>query len=372
MIETSKAYGRGLLTGIGRYATTLGRWTLYVEERALHDRQPSWLADWKGDGIIFRSFNRTMVDAIRRAGLPAVDTNSHVTGHGFPLVYADEEAVARVAIEHFLERGFANFGFCTVEEAPWVEWRRNAFCAQLAGRGLSCHERSVRAGRGQAGWETQLRDLVDWVQNLPKPVAVLAANDVCGLRLIDACRDAGVAVPEKVAVLGVDHDQVLDALASPPMSSIDLNAPRIGYEAAVLLDRMMAGEQPPGRPILIEPAGVMTRQSTDIAAVDDEDLADALSFIRRNALAGITVEDVLEHVCVSRATLERRFAQRLGRTPREEILRVQLDQVKRLLEHTDQSLRKIADGTGFKTASHLSVVFKRAVGCSPSEYRRRQ
>ena len=153
------------------------------------------------------------------------------------------------------------------------------------------------------------------------------------------------------------------------MSSIDLNAPSIGYEAAALLDRLMSGVPAPHDPILIEPAGVVARQSTDITAVNDADLAEALSFIRRNALAGITVQDVTEHLCISRATLERRFARQLGRTPKEEILRIQLDQVKRLLERTQHPLYEIAELTGFKTASHLSVVFKRVFRCSPSQYR---
>ncbi len=369
MIETSKVYGRGLLEGIGRYAMAHGRWSMYVEERSLEARQPSWLGNWEGDGIIFRSHSRSLLNSVLATGAPAVDTNTAITGHRFPLVYADEAAVAQVACDHFLDRRFPHVGFCTLVEDPWVRLRRKAFVARLNELGQTCHCLSVKSKPGRLGWDEQRRRLAEWVGTLPKPVAVLAANDVCGTRLIDACRSIDVSIPEEVAVLGVDNDTVLDPLTSPPMSSIDLNPTRIGYEAAALLDRLMAGESKPEEPVFVKPTGVVVRQSTDIFAVDDPEVATALSFIRRHAAEGIKVTDVLDHLCVSRATLERRFAAAIGRSPKDEIYRVRLEQVKRMLAFTDYVLAQIADLTGFKTASHLSVVFKRKTGLSPSQFR---
>jgi LacI family transcriptional regulator len=369
LIETAKAYGRDLLEGIGRYAMAHGHWSLYVEERALHDPQPNWLAKWKGDGIIFRSFSAAMVEAIQFCGVPSVETHSQIAGHGFPLVYADEKTIARIAVDHFLQRNFQNIGFCSISEDRWVQWRRNAFVENLKTRRLTCHLLSAKSSEGRSGWEEQLQQLAAWVRQLPKPVAVLAANDVCGMRLIDACRLVNIAIPEQVAVLGVDNDAVLDTLTSPPMSSIDPNAARIGYEAAVLLDDLMHGIAQPQNPIFIEPAGVVARQSTDVSAIEDPELAAALTFIRHNAMRGIVVEDILSFLSISRATLERRFTRSIGRTPKEEIVRVQLEHVKRLLTLTDDSLMEIADLTGFKTCSHLSVVFKRNTGLSPNQFR---
>jgi LacI family transcriptional regulator len=369
IIETAKAYGRDLLEGIGRYAMAHGRWSLYVEERALHDPQPNWLAKWKGDGIIFRSFSQAMVEAIQCCGVPTVETHSQIVGHEFPLVYADENAIARIAADHFLQRQFQNIGFCAISEDRWVQWRRNAFVTHLKTRGLTCHQMSAQESKGHTGWDEQLQQLAAWVRQLPKPAAVLAANDVCGMRLIDACRMAGIAIPEQVAVLGVDNDAVLDTLTSPPLSSVDPNAARIGYEAAVLLDDLMHGLPQPKSPIFVEPAGVVARQSTDITAIDDPELSAALTYIRHNAMRGIAVENILSFLSISRATLERRFTRLLGRTPKEEIVRVQLEQVKRLLTLTDDTLSEIADLTGFKTNSHLSVAFKRNTGLSPMQYR---
>ncbi|MHB8902033.1 MAG: XylR family transcriptional regulator [Thermoguttaceae bacterium] len=369
MIETSKVYGRGLLEGIGRYAMGHGRWSMYVEERSLEAHQPSWLRSWKGDGIIFRSHSRSLVDAVLATGVPAVDTNTAITDHGFPLVYVDETAVAHLACDHFLERRFDHFAFCALGEDPWVRIRRQAYLARLDALGHRCHCLSVRQCLGRRGWDKQREQLARWVRSLPSPVAVLAANDVCATRLINACRSIDVAIPEQVAVLGVDNDTVLDPLTAPPMSSIDLNVARIGYEAAALLDRLMAGEPKPAEPILIKPAGVVARQSTDICAIDDADVATALRFIRHHAIEGIKVADVLDRLCVSRATLERRFTAAIGRSPGEEIRRVRLEQVKQLLTLTDYVLPQIAERTGFKTAAHLSVVFKRQTGLSPSQFR---
>ena len=294
LIETSKIYGRMLLKGIGRYALTHGRWSMCVDERGLFDRQPDWLRHWRGDGVIFRSNGRAMVDAICATGLPAVDTNSAVVDHGFPLAYPDERAVARVAVAHFAERGFRHFAFCSMERARWVQWRHRAYVEHVRGLAHECHCHDAPIRRHQGSWDQQLRQLARWVAELPKPVAVLAANDICGMRLIDACRLAGEAVPEQVAVLGVDNDEILCTLTTPPLSSIDLNAEQIGYEAATRLDRMMRGEVALPPLNLVVPNGVVQRQSTNALAIEDEQLVAALEFIREHACEGISVTDVVK------------------------------------------------------------------------------
>ncbi|GAB6164759.1 DNA-binding transcriptional regulator [Thermostilla marina] len=369
LVETSKIFGRGLLEGIGSYAVAHGRWSLYMEERSLGEREPDWLRRWTGDGIIIRSYYEDVIDAIVSRGVPAVDTNTRVEGHGLPLVYVDEEALARMAVEHFLERRFQRVAFCTIEEGAWVDRRRRAFAQETRRHGIPCHWFSAEC-QGRSLWEAQRQELAEWAQSLPKPIAVLAANDMCGMRLIDACRSVDISIPEQIAVLGVDNDPVITTLTSPPMSSIDLNTPRIGYEAAALLDRMMHGEKPPRSEILLPPRGVVARESTDVFAMADPELAEALTFIRRHACDGITVGDVVHRLALSRATLERRFRRYLNRTPKDEILRIRLEQVKKLLTRTRHPLPEVAALAGFKTASHMSVVFKREVGMSPSTYRK--
>ncbi len=368
LIETSKVYGRGLLDGIGRYATAHGPWSLSVEERGLYEAPSSWLRSWRGDGVIFRSTDAAMVRAVRRLGVPAVDTNSSVVGHGFPLVYADEDRIAQLAVAHFLERRFQHLAFCSVETQRWVAWRREAFLREVARLGLTAHVFETSAP-SDVRWQRQQQRLATWVAALPKPVGILAANDVCGMRLIGACRNAGLRVPEEVAVLGVDNDEVLCRLTSPPLSSIDPDSPTIGYRAAALLDALMQGAPPPADPIWVPAHGVVARQSTATTAIADQDLVRALSFIRERACTGIDVADVVQHVGVSRATLERKFDAMLGTTPRQAIMHVQMERVKLLLAETSWPLERIAAATGYKTQSHLSVVFKRVAGLTPGAYR---
>ena len=367
LIETSDNYGRGLLQGIGSYALANGRWALYFEQRGMEERQPSWLRSWRGDGIIFRGNDRAVVRAIQKAGVPAIDTHCEITDHGFPLVYVDEAAVAQLAVEHFVERQFQHFAFCTVLERTWVQWRREAFRQALADRGLVVHEFST--GKRELQWDEQCRALAQWAQGLPKPIAVLTAEDVCGLRLINACRTVGIRIPEEVAVLGVDNDELTCGVTWLPLSSIDLNTRGIGQAAAALLDRTMRGLRPAAGPVWVPPSGVVTRQSTDILALDDADMVQALSFIRQHACNGLSVGDVVAHLAISRATLERKFARFLGRGPKEEILRIRLEQVKRLLRETDRTIAEICTLTGFTNDTHLSTAFKRQFGQTCGQYR---
>ncbi|WP_404308861.1 AraC family transcriptional regulator [Neorhodopirellula lusitana] len=369
LIETTSAYGRALLEGIGEYGDAHGGWRFYVEERGITDRPPAWLSNWEGDGIIFRSHSKFMLDAIQNCGVPAVDTNYKNSRHDHPSVYIDDEAVAEAAVNHFLERGFTNFGFCSVDNEQWVWKRCSSYLGALAAEGMSCHTWSLPDTKRNANWEQLLDDLCRWVSQLPKPIAIFAANDLSGIRLSDACRIGKIAVPDQVAILGADNDTTLNRFCSPPLSSVDPNASRIGYEAARLLDQLMSGEKPPQQQLLLPPAGVIARQSTDVTAINDSELALALTYIRQHACEGIAVSDVVKHLAVSRATLERRFASGLGCTPKQEIFRVRMKHVKRFLDNTDDGLAEIASHTGFGTPFHLSTAFKRSTGISPTAYR---
>jgi LacI family transcriptional regulator len=209
-----------------------------------------------------------------------------------------------------------------------------------------------------------------WLRGLPKPVAVFACYDNRGQQILEACVRGNLAVPEQVAVLGVDNDEVLCALTPPPLSSVMLNPHRVGWQAAALLGLMLKGETLRAEAHLIPPVDVVTRQSSDILAVADPKISSALRFIREYACKGIRVGDVLRHCPMARRALEMRFKKMIGRTPRQEILRVQLNRAKELLVGTALPLWEIAERTGFDQ-EHLSTVFKKQEGISPSEYRNR-
>ncbi|MGH7968618.1 MAG: substrate-binding domain-containing protein, partial [Limisphaerales bacterium] len=211
----------------------------------------------------------------------------------------------------------------------------------------------------------------NWIKTLPRPIGVMACNDMRGQQVLDACRATGVAVPEEIAVVGVDNDEVLCNLSEPPLSSVLPDAERIGYEAAVLLARMMAGEKMGPGETFVPPSGIITRRSTDALAVDDRQIAAATRFIREHACEGIDVSDVLRAVPMSRSTLDRRFMRILGRSPKDEILRVRLGRVKQMLAETDFPLSLISEKVGLEHVEHLSRMFKEREGTTPSAFRAR-
>ncbi|HUY92300.1 MAG TPA: DNA-binding transcriptional regulator [Pirellulales bacterium] len=373
LIETSNAYARGLLKGIVAYVREHRPWSIHLAEQGRGDTPPAWLARWQGDGIIARIENEAIARAVLKTRLPVVDVSAAREAPGVPWVETDDRVIARMAGEHLWQRGFRRLAFCGDSAFNWSNWRRDHFVEFAAERGCTCHvfDSAGSAGR-RASRDRQQRRLADWIRRLPKPVGVMACYDIRAQQLLDVCRDIDVAVPEDVAVIGVDNDELLCDLSTPPLTSVIPNTFRTGYEAAALLDRLLAGAAAPPEPHLIEPLGIEVRESTDVLAMEDREVAAAVRFIREHACDGINVGDVLKAVTLSRRVLESRFRARLGRTPHEEIVRLKLERVKQLLAETDLSIAAVAERAGFEHAEYLSAAFKQLIGRSPSAYRRQQ
>jgi LacI family transcriptional regulator len=370
LVETSNSYARGLLRGIVSYIREHRPWSLYLSEHNRGDKPPRWLAHWNGQGIIARVENGAIAEALRRVSVPLVDVSAARLIPALPWFETDDGAIAQLAADHLLERGFKYFAYAGDGRFNWSNWRCEHFqnCIRAAGR--ECHVYHPAKGFSQEA-EEQVDHLARWIRGLPKPVGVMACYDFRGQQVLDACRRVGVAVPDDAAVIGVDNDDLLCELSDPPLSSVIPNTNRTGYEAAKLLDEMMSGKRVRGETHLITPLGIATRQSTDVLAIDDRNVARAVHFIRQHACDGIKVRDVLKAVPHSRTLLESRFKRLLGRTPHEEILRVRLNRVKQLLIETDLPLEQIAERAGFPHVEYLSVAFRREVGTPPSQFRAR-
>lgn len=367
LFETTNAYARGLLIGIGEYILSHGPWSVHFAELGAADRPPSWLAAWDGQGIIVRGENVRIARAVAQLRVPVIDMTPSRLLPKAPWVKSDDSAIARLAAQHFLERGFRHFAFCGDARFSWSNRRGEQFSRLIRAVSRECHHYTpLRPG---TNGDAEVNAIAAWLTRLPRPVAVFACYDNRGQQVLEACRRTGLAVPEEVAVLGVDNDEVLCVLSPPPLSSVILNTRRTGWEAAALLSLMMKGEKIPPTAHLIPPVGIETRRSSDILAIADAKIAGALRYIREHACTGIQVSDVLQHCPMARRALETRFKKLLGRTPRQEILRVQLNRVKELLVGTELPIWEIAERTGFEP-EYLSVVFKQTLGLSPSEYRR--
>ena len=331
LIESSRAYGRGTLAGVAKYIRDHGHWSVFLQEHFLCDELPSWFDAWDGDGIITRIENAAVANVIKRLAIPTVYVRNVPPHLKVPSVVADNAAISRAAFEHLRDRGFRHFAFCGFNGADYSEERRDSFEKSVTRAGLHCHVFGMGhpdAGLNTAQYEAEgLEDrqrVARWLGGLPKPVGLMACNDMRGQQILDACRRVGIAVPDDVAVVGVDNESVFCDLSDPPLSSVMPNAERVGYEAAAMLDRMMTGKKVRMEPSLIEPAGVVARRSTEVLAIDDRRVAAAVRFIREHACEGIDVGDVVRAVPMSRSTLERRYARIMGHSPKQEILQTRL------------------------------------------------
>ncbi len=369
LVETSNAYARGLLQGVVSYLRDFGPWSIYFAEHSRGDVPPAWLPDWDGDGVIARIENIGIARAIRKLKQPVVDVSSAQLVPDLPWLETNDDAIAQLAVQHFCERGFRRFAYCGDARFNWSNWRGERFQKRLAEAGYSCAHFQPNP-RKTLDEESEVEEIGHWISQIPQPVGVLACYDFRGRQVLDACRRRGISVPEKVAVMGVDNDELLCSLSTPPLTSIIPNTHRTGYEAAQLLDRMMDGLSVERRGYFIEPLGVATRQSSDILAIDDPNVVRAIRYIREHACEGIRVKDVLRAMPQSRRILESRFHKFIGHTPHDEILRVQLDRARALLTETRLPLAEVAQRAGFAHQEYLSVVFKKHTGMPPSQYRR--
>ena len=375
LIETTGVVGRDILCGIARYARESGPWALRHEPRSQQFTEgwvPTWLETWEGNGILGRIETDAMVDAVKHAKVPAVDLLGVRHDLPFPLVTPDNHAIGRLGAEHLLERGFRLFCFIGWEHERWSDARCQAFREKVRERGCDCAVLNLPTFKTlPERWDSFIDELVTWIRERPKPLGLMLCYDNVGPPVTQACREAGVAVPEEVAIIGVDNEEVICGICDPPLSSICPNHEEVGYQGAALLDRMMTGGAPPTKPIVVPPRTVVVRQSSSVSAIEDPVVSAALSMIREHACNGLQVRDVAEKVPVSRSVLQRRFQSVLGRSVHNEIVRVQLRKAQELLKETDLSVRTIAEKAGFKHPEYMAAVFKHRVGVTPVAYRRR-
>ena len=369
LIDTSSVYGRELIEGVGRYAAEHGPWSIYHDDRGLFDPLPTWLKRWQGDGIIARSVRRADLKRLLATGVPVVELFADFALSP-PQVCPNEDTIGKLAVEHFLDRGLRNLAFYASDWAWWIDTRRTAYAntiREFDHASCSYFELCAPAKSKRRLGEARLDR---WLKSLPKPCGVFCACDVYAIQVTNACRRLGIAVPTQIAVLGVDNDPVVCSVSFPPLSSIDLNSRRVGYEAAALLDRLMAGLTPPKRNMLVEPGRVITRESTDVMAVDDADVAHAIRMIREHACRGLRVTEIADSLGLSLRALQQRFQRVLHRTPKQELLRVQIERAKMLLMQTDLSVESVAKRCGFTAFEYFVRAFRRETGSTPRVYRK--
>jgi LacI family transcriptional regulator len=361
---------REILGGVARYVRTHRPWHVLLDLGTAVEPSPV-LRGWTGDGIIAQLRGPEMVKwaearRIARVTTPALEGEQT---HWFPTIDRADEA--KLAAEHFYSRGLRHFAFCP--HASGQSWGRlDPFVAAVEKRQRSCHVYVLSSPLlSSAPWQAQFDDLCRWLSELPKPIGIFTANDERGYQVIDACRHAGLRVPEDVAVLGDDNDQAVCELCNPPLSSIQRPHEEMGYRCAALLDLLMLGKPIPPQPLL-PPNRLILRQSTDVLAVDDPEVASALRFIHQNLGRPFAVKELLHEVPIGRRSLEQRFQRSIGRTLGREIRRLRITRATQLLVDTQLSMPEVARRCGFTSAPRLTEAFRRELGKTPTSYRRRR
>ena len=375
IIDPGQTYDRRIIRGVAAYVQKYRRdWSLYVEDD-LVARLPD-LKAWAGDGIVANFDDRRIAQAVKSLGVPVVGVGG---GYGYydddsdiPYVRTDNRGIARLAAEHLIDLGFRRFAFCS--EPPtrtngFVRERAEAFTECIAEAGFECE---VFAGRFSPAkqWRRSQAALQKWLERLARPIGMMACTDARARHVMMACRVAGLRVPDDIAIVGVDNDDIMCELTQPPLTSIEQGAMRVGFEAAALLDEMMAGKKPHRHNTTAAPERLVARQSTDVMAVADEDVAEAIRYIRQHACDPIQVRDVLEVARMSRSTLEARFRESIGRSIHAEIRRVQIDAARRLLITTNMPIKEVVQRVGVSSVQYFTAMIRHATGQTPGEIRK--
>ncbi len=362
-------YDQQLHRGIARYARNAG-WALETH-MAHYGVLPSY---WEGDGIMTLLFpdRKDLLRLVRTSSAAVVDLTRDVA-LPLPRVLLDNQTIGEMGAEHLLERGFEHLAYFQFSNANDIRERAEGFARAVhrAGRSLlplDWHAYSQAGRRRRVSW---MRWLLAQLKALPKPVGIMAQSDNKGTILLNACAAAGLKVPEQVAVVGVDNDELACEFAPVPLSSVDSNREELAYAGAQLLDQVMAGGAAPATPRRIAPRGVVVRESSDILAVSHVHVAAALRFIWQHYREPITVDHVLDVCPMSRCGLYRAFTKRVGRTLADEIARKRVEEAKRLLTETREKIQSVAMLSGFSSGEHLARAFTRLIGAPPSAYRRK-
>jgi LacI family transcriptional regulator len=368
LLETSRAFGRDLLYGIGRYSRLNGPWSFYREPRGLKSSIPH-LTNWKADGIIMR--NSVIRSDLAKMNLPTIlALHEPNRVEKIPAIITDSKSISNLAAEHLINRGLSHFAYCGFDHFQWSIERKYYFKKIIEDSGFNIYIYKQSANSKDISWQSEQSRMKKWIQNLPKPVGIMACNDDRGLHVLEICKTLGIKIPEEVAVIGVDNDPLICDLSDPPLSSVSLNTEQAGYAAAELLDKMMNKEQIEIKDINVSATHVVQRQSTELLAINDKEVVEAIRFIRNNAKNKIQIKDVVNHTCIGRRSLENRFKETLHRSINQEIRRVRTELIKKMLVETNLSISEITSSFNFTGIEHISRYFKKENGVSLKQFRK--
>ena len=372
LIETSRAAGRGIIEGVSRYVIERQNWLLHLDERHILGT-PDWLETWKGDGIISRTADWETHRILKKKKIPQVELHGDNVNYLLDIA-VNETRIAELAADHLGDQGFRHFAVFGLSDVWWIEKRRACFAEAVAKYKVKPFafriQDSTKVYPSLIVDAPLMKRIVHWIRGLPKPVGIWGVTDLNAFNVLKACLHAGFSVPGEVAVLGTDNDSLLCKAVVPQLSSVDINAREIGYQAAMLLEKRMNGERIP-TPIITEPSHVEVRQSTDIIAITDPHVARALGYIREHSASPtINAVEIARWSGTSLRTLQSKFRRHLNSTLEEQVAQCRIDHACRLLRDSDIKVSAISSLIGFSSESYFFTLFRKLQQVTPQSYRK--
>lgn len=358
-----------IFAGIQRYAAEHGNWQCTVD--------PFFVSTARGDsafpydGVIARATHE-MAAVAAQARIPIVNVWTGSPTRNLPSVLPDFAACGRMAAEHLYQRGYRRF---VVHGLQRHSGTREALQGVLSvARPARCPVSpwlfSVQCESNAQQWLRHRQQMEQWVKAREGSLGIFVTQDLFARYLANTCVRLGLQIPQDIALIGNGNEPLICQHPEPSLSSIDTGFDRVGYHAAELLDRLISGKRAPESPVLIQPAGLVVRKSSDQFLVDDPMVCSALQYIAQCAGTPVRAKSIAAHVHTTVRTLERHFREAMGRTMEQEVMRLRLEGAKRLLVERDFSIKQVAQECGFLRAKYFHHVFRKAEGITPLAFRR--
>ena len=365
------AYNRDVLRGVAEYAGGNPEIRVFFPDNFEPADLPALI---RGDihGVIVAGCPPAwkLSEAIAIRGVPAVDVSAELETSSLPRVVTDDAAVGRIAADYFIDRGFRRLVYYGMSQRYWSDARRDGFIAQAAARGATAHYYRKQEAEAEDRAGLYPSTAARWLKHLSKPAAIYAGDDLLGTYLVEACRHLKIRVPEDIAILGTDNDDLYGQLRTPHLSSILLDSRNIGLRAMEMLYQRMRGKKIKTMTVLIPPIRVITRLSSDIFGVEDDLVREALGLIQQNLPSGISVKWLADQLAVSRPTMERHFLAALNRTPATEIQRIQMETARQLVLDSDMPIAQVAEKSGYSSPRQFSTSFHAYFNETPRNMRK--
>lgn len=379
LTDFSEAYARNLLLGIARYAHAVGQaWSLCRLPLSIRDKFGieaviDLAKKMRADAVIGQFYNTDNVELFARNGIITIAQDFKARFTTIPNITGPHFLAGKMGAEYFAKKGFRHFAFYGTRDVVWSDERMQGFRETVRAANPSFTFSALCKNTQNALWDYDTNQLVTWLQSLPKPVAIMACDDNHAYHITEACQQGEgggrLRIPDDIAVLSVDNDETICRLSSPNLSSLNQNIEQGGYDVAQLIDRILRDPATPREDVMVQPTHIVTRQSTDIYANNDQHIAEVLKYIHENISQKITVDELVELVPLSRRLLETRFKRSMGTSIYDYILQTRIEKVAQLLCE-GMSVSEAAIELGFSDIKNLSRMFRQQRGMTPSEYRR--